>query len=257
MLVAACGGDAPEADAPASEAGGEPEATTLAEREAAVPSNPMKDAYFGELHIHTAYSLDAYIFGNTLNDPFVAYRFARGEEVDMPAGGTKPITEPLDFAAITDHAEALGEYELCTNPQSSMYDSEACAGVRGGDMQVFEDIFAGIAVTPATRLESICGADGSLCEDAAPAAWQRVQEAAAQNYDPGTFTSLVAYEYSANAPEGQGGMMHRNVIFASDDVPATVFSAFDGMPEELHLWLEQSCTGDCRVLTIPHNPNFY
>lgn len=255
VLLAACGGTADDT----SGASGDADAIggTIAEQEAAVPSNPLKDAYFGELHIHTAYSLDAYIFGNTLNDPFVAYRFAKGEQVDMPGGGTKSIGRPLDFAAITDHAEALGEYSLCTTPGSSMYDSEACAGVRGGDMQIFADIFAGVAETPAVRYDAICGEDGTVCTDAAPTAWQQVQEAAAQNYDPGSFTSLVAYEYSANAPEGQGGMMHRNVIFASDDVPETVFSAFEGMPEALHEWLEVNCTGDCRVLTIPHNPNFY
>ncbi len=52
-------------------------------------------------------------------------------------------------------------------------------------------------------------------------------------------------------------MMHRNVIFRSDTVPDSVFSAFEGTHEELHAWLEKECTGECRVLTIPHNPNFY
>ena len=254
VLFVACAGSE---DAPSDGTTAAADGATVAEREAAVPSNPLKDAYFGELHIHTAYSLDAYIFGNTLNDPFVAYRFARGEQVDMPGGGTKRITVPLDFAAITDHAEALGEYELCTTSGSARYDSEACAGVRNGDMQIFEDIFAGTALTPAQRYAAICGDDGTLCTDAAPSAWEQVQEAAAQNYDPGTFTSLVAYEFSAGAPEGQGGMMHRNVIFGTDDVPETVFSAFEGTPVDLHAWLETNCTGDCRVLTIPHNPNFY
>jgi len=254
VLVAACGGAEPEEQTEGSPA---TPGTSIAEREAQVASNPLRDAYFGELHIHTAYSLDAYIFGNTLNDPFVAYRFAKGEEVAMPGGGTKRIGRPLDFTAITDHAEALGEYQLCTTSESTMYDSDACAGVRRGDMQIYADIFAGVAQMPAQRYAGICGDDGTLCEAAAPSAWERVQEAAAQYYEPGTFTTLVAYEYSSNAPEGQGGMMHRNVIFGTDDVPETVFSAFEGTPEDLHAWLEVNCTGECRVLTIPHNPNFY
>ncbi|TKB45962.1 DUF3604 domain-containing protein [Thalassotalea mangrovi] len=230
---------------------------TIAELEAKVKRDPLKQAYFGELHLHTAYSLDAYIFGNTMNDPFTAYRFAKGEEVKLPTGIPKKIVEPLDFAAITDHAEALGEYEICTNPEMDGYDSETCVGVRKNDIKPFQDIFAGISKTPAIRLKDICGEDGKPCQVAVEAPWARIQRAAAENYEPGKFTSLVAFEFSANAPEGAGGMMHRNVIFKSDTVPDRVFSAFEGPAEDLHKWLEQNCTGDCSVQAIPHNPNFY
>ena len=216
-----------------------------------------KNAYFGELHLHTAYSLDAYIFGNTLNDPFVAYRFAQGEEVDLPVGGKKKIITPLDFAAVTDHAGALGEYEICTNPDFSNYKSKTCVGIRGGEMKPFQSIFAGISKSPAKRLEGICGADGKVCVDAVAGPWTRTQKAANEAYKPGEFTTFVAYEYTANAPEGRGGMMHRNVIYRSKNVPQSVFSVFDGSGEELQAWLETNCTGDCDVLTIPHNANFY
>ena len=162
-----------------------------------------KNAYFGELHLHTAYSLDAYIFGTTLNDPFSAYRFAKGAEIDMPAGGTKRLRTPIDFAAVTDHAEALGEFELCTSPGGVSYNTETCIGVRGGDMKPFQDIFAGISVSPAKRLEDICGADGTACTDAIPGPWSRIQQAANEANDPGNFTAFVAYEFSSNAPEGE------------------------------------------------------
>jgi len=230
---------------------------SFAEQEAVVSRNPLKQAYFGELHLHTAYSLDAYIFGNTMNDPFVAYRFAKGEEVALPTGIKKRIAKPLDFTAITDHAGGLGEYEICTNPSLEGYNTETCKGVRANDIKPFQQIFAGIAKTPAIRLKDICGADGKRCVDAVSGPWSRTREAAEQNYEPGKFTSLVAYEYTGNAPEGKGGMMHRNVIYKSDNVPDTVFTAFDGSGEQLQKWLELNCTGDCQVLTIPHNPNFY
>jgi len=216
-----------------------------------------KNAYFGELHLHTAYSLDAYIFGTTMNDPFTAYRFAKGEEVTLPTGVKKRIKTPLDFTAITDHAEVLGEYEICTDEEMAGYSSSICKGIRNSDMKIFQDIFAGMAITPPKRVEEICGTDGSTCRKAVNGPWQRTQQAAAENYEPGKFTSLVAYEFSASPPEGKGGMMHRNVIFRSDKVPETVFSAFEGTAEDLHAWLEKNCTGDCQVLTIPHNPNFY
>ena len=218
---------------------------------------PMKEAWFGELHLHTSYSLDAYIFGNTMNDPFTAYRFAKGESVKLANGIAKQITKPLDFAAVTDHAGGLGEYEICTNSEYEKYNSETCKGIRANEMKPFQDIFAGVAKSPAQRLADICGEDGQACWDAVAGPWARTQQAANEHYQPGKFTTLIAYEFSAGAPEGKGGMMHRNVIFKSDKVTDTVFGVFDGTGEELHQWLEQNCTGDCQVLTIPHNPNFY
>lgn len=158
---------------------------------------------------------------------------------------------------MTDHAEALGEYELCTNETLASYRGQLCTGIRNGDIKPFQEIFAGISKTPAKRLVELCGADGKACVDAVEAPWQRIQRAAEQNYEPGKFTTFIAWEYSANAPEGKGGMMHRNVIFRSNVVPSRTFSAFEGTGEQLQVWLERSCTGACKVLTIPHNPNFY
>ncbi len=73
----------------------------------AIPHNPLKEAYFGEQHLHTAYSLDAYIGGARLM-PSDAYHFAKGEAVEV--GGVKvQLAKPLDWAAVTDHAEYIGE----------------------------------------------------------------------------------------------------------------------------------------------------
>jgi len=75
--------------------------------EAAVPENPMKDAYFGETHVHTSYSLDAYIGGARIT-PDEAYRFAKGQEVTVN-GQKHNIGRPLDWVAVSDHAEFIGE----------------------------------------------------------------------------------------------------------------------------------------------------
>ena len=122
LLAAACSGPgsqdkvatAPSADAPAKTA-------------AALPSNPLKNAYFGEPHVHTAYSLDAYIGGARLT-PSDAYRFAKGEEVEV--GGTKVRMAALDWAAVTDHAEYIGEMYSTLNPGAPGYDNEQIKQLR-------------------------------------------------------------------------------------------------------------------------------
>ena len=215
----------------------------------AVPSNPTKSAYFGELHLHTSYSLDSYIFGNP-NNPDTAYKFAQGEAVTLYGGETKQLLHPLDFVAITDHAEFLGELALCTTQGSSAYDGPACKGIRAFDMMQFGGIAA--SVTAKKRRADICGADGRACVDAIKGIWQKVQDNAARYYRPGKFTTLIGYEYSANIPgtviglSGKDdpranvpGMLHRNVIFRTDHVPDTVFSAYEGSGEDLMKWLEE------------------
>ena len=62
---------------------------------------------WGDTHLHTANSLDAAAFGNTLG-PEAAYRFARGEEVVSSSGQPVKLSRPLDFLVVADHAEGLG-----------------------------------------------------------------------------------------------------------------------------------------------------
>ncbi len=76
--------------------------------EAAPEANPERNAYFGETHVHTSWSFDAYVFGNTKAGPEDAYKYAMGEPIEHPAGYKVKITRPLDFMAVTDHAEYVG-----------------------------------------------------------------------------------------------------------------------------------------------------
>ena len=218
-----------------------------------IPSNPLRNAYFGELHVHTSYSLDAFMNGNR-HGPAVAYRFARGEPLTLYGGETTQLRVPLDFIAITDHAESFGDLNLCKNPDSAVYDDSMCQGMRTIDRALQGRIIGDWRIDGATRLTDVCGDDGRRCIDASKDTWRRSRELAEQFNDPGTFTTLVAYEYSPHilTPLAK---VHRNVIFRTADVPETVFSAFDGTAENLHEWLESTCRQPCRVLTIPHNPN--
>ena len=223
--------------------------------------NPLRNVYFGDLHVHTTYSFDAYLW-DVRTTPGDAYRFARGEPLLLPpldaqGNGTRmaQLERPLDFTAVTDHAEFLGEVETCIVPGSGGYDSPTCQQFRAGGATIYANIGARLIGSNPTRLADVCGADGKICRDAAGEVWSRIQDAAATAYDHCHFTSFVAYEYSRAF---SGSTMHRNVIFRNAQVPFPVSTFEEPTPQGLWRELQASCldagTG-CDVLAIPHNTN--
>src|SRR3979490_514317 len=92
----------------------------LATVPALAQGNPEREAYFGETHVHTSWSLDAYIFGNMKTGPEDAYKFPMGQPIQHPAGYEIKITRPLDFMAVTDHAEYAGTARLANEPGSAL-----------------------------------------------------------------------------------------------------------------------------------------
>src|SRR5215813_8412828 len=96
----------------------------------------FRQPYFGDTHVHTSYSSDA-VFAGTREDPRGAYRFAQGEAIGLPpydAQGaptrTAQLRRPLDFTAVTDHAEQFGEIQICLTPGLPGYDSSDCVAAR-------------------------------------------------------------------------------------------------------------------------------
>jgi hypothetical protein len=226
--------------------------------------NPQRNAYFGDTHIHTALSLDANLQGNRLT-PSDAYRFARGDAVGIQpydANGeplrSLQLSRPLDFVALSDHAEFLGLVYGCTTPDSPEYSHDTCQTYRDNPDGAF--LVLNIELAPnqgdATGPE-LCEGDG--CRGATLSAWSEVQASAEAAYDRSeacAFTSFVAYEWSG-APGTRN--LHRNVIFRNHVVPELPASYFDDNFEE-GLWssLRQGCLereGSCDALTIPHNSN--
>ena len=88
-------------------------------------ANPLNNVYFGDLHVHTTESMDAYLFGNRI-DMDTAYRVAMGESADIGTGERVVLNRPLDFAALTDHAEGFGRALACARPELSKAVRKAC-----------------------------------------------------------------------------------------------------------------------------------
>lgn len=236
--------------------------------------NPLRNAYFGDTHVHTYLSLDAGLQG-TRTTPDEAYRFAKGEPIGLQpwTDEGKPLRSlqldrPLDFVALSDHSEFLGEQYICKTPGAEGYDSWQCGVYRRWPSTAFiflnmrtawtADRNADGEALPIKRFD-YCGKDGSICRNAASHGWQELQQAAEAHYDRSSdcqFTTFVGYEWSGG-PSTEN--LHRNVIFRNSQVPALPSSYLDTPdPEQLWASLDRECLQrdkGCDVLTIPHNSN--
>lgn len=218
---------------------------------------PLRTALFGDLHVHTSWSLDAYAGGNRLG-PNSAYRFAKGEKIELQTGAEAQLQVPLDFVALTDHAEGFEVLLPCTMiPGSPEFDLQQCRDMRSGDFDLaamLKQAFETAGARPAPHQYDICG-DDKRCQTNALATWQRVQAVANAHDEPGRFTALIGYEFSSILT-GMG-MLHRNVIFRGTDVIPHAISSMDVRNQkDFFNQLDAACNEPCEVLTIPHNTNY-
>ena len=217
-----------------------------------IKENKLKEAYFGETHLHTAYSLDAYLGGTRLR-PADAYRFAKGEEVEVN-GESIRISKPLDFCAVTDHAEYLGEMYANFTPGSIGYDYPKLIELRSLDnFEEQEEWFLKYVVSN-NRSEIPQRTTFFPGEQAVKNGWEEILKATEEAYEPGKFTTIPAYEWSA-APKG--GNMHRNIFFRDiNKVPEMPMSYVDiNREEELWQWMADLEAKGMRVFAAPHNSN--
>lgn len=173
---------------------------------------PSRNPYFGDLHVHTAWSLDAYVMA-ALNGPDEAFRFAKGEPTHSSLMNTEEsrLQRPLDFSAVTDHAEWLGEFGLIIDESYNPEDPEARKRLatyrqarvirddgRAGDFNpVIETIFSGMIDPDPKRLNF--GASETEVLDAGKTIWRRIVEIANNHDDPGRFS-----------PEAEPGLAQRD-----------------------------------------------
>jgi hypothetical protein len=205
-----------------------------------------REAFYGDLHLHTSYSFDAYILFGAQVDPDAAYRFARGESVQLLGGAVKR-NEPLDFLAVTDHAENIGVFNTLEDPNSDLSKSDAGKAFKADPVKAFFDALANGRIESGETLKDV-----KNLKSIAESAWSREKDFANRNYRPGVFTTFIAYEWTS-MPGGQN--LHRNVIFRGDRAP-NPFSSIDSKePEDLWKWLDKIRAQGYEALAIPHNSN--
>jgi hypothetical protein len=207
----------------------------------------QRQAYFGDLHLHTANSFDAFLGGSVIY-PADAYRFARGEAIEY--GGRKIQRRvPLDFTAVTDHSEYLGALPVAADPRGPFANTRWPEFLKPAPAESFarvlhfHDGFSGKNVREPELLE----------EGFRKSNWQRQIDYAEQAYQPGKFTTFVGYEWSSMPGEAN---LHRNVIFRGKKYPEVPFSALDSTrPEDLWRYLDHNRGQGIDSLAIPHNAN--
>jgi hypothetical protein len=243
---------------------------------------------WGDTHLHTANSPDAFMAGNRTAGPDVAYRYARGEPVIHPyAGNRVQINQPLDFLAVADHAEYLGVFPevmsgRAEQPEAGLFEklksffyvesiryfiSDPRKGVETfREMIPTNDIQPGDSRDPiATANESGNGKGfesvGLVSKDSAAriiaSQWTRSMEVADRYNQPGSFTTLVGWEWSQTA---SGANLHRVVLSDTDGKTASSFSPIgaDVAPYPEQLWDQLaalSASVGANFIAIPHNSN--
>ena len=232
--------------------------TPTAYAEGAGEQAAKRRAFFGELHLHTALSLDAWGYGTKLM-PQDAYKFGKGGTVMVPAAqvaAEQGISSesaipakrawPLDFMAVTDHSEGIGTARVLDDPASDFAKSEIGRKILANpssaqSMKVASRRPGGAPLPEYMR-------DPRVMQDA----WEKVIGAANDNYEPGTFTTFIGYEWSS-APGGKN--LHRNVIFNADHAPPPFTADHSDKPEDLWSFLESVRQQGIDVIAIPHNGN--
>ena len=207
-----------------------------------------RTALFGETHLHTNLSFDAFIFGNR-NGPDEAYQFAKGEAITHPAGFEMKMRIPLDFQAVTDHAMYLGMVPAMFDTESSVSRHPVSVALRGAETASERRVaFGSMMPYLGQQVE-----DDLLDMDIVRDTWAEIKDAADRHNEPGKFTAFIGYEYTSSQNTFEN--LHRNVIFKGD-APDEPFSRLISMnPENLWRWMDSLRDKGMDSLSIPHNSN--
>lgn len=223
-----------------------------------VEINPNKNLYWGDLHVHTSLSFDAF-FSGTLTTCDEAYRYAKGETINIYGRPVK-LREPLDFCAITDHSELMGESYCATVDTApghnslinkyfrSIFNTDDSLGVdTAKQWKIFNRIMSGAADANRSHPFFFKG------YETIATAWGITLDAAEKHYQPGKFTTLAGFEWTLANGDAH---LHRNVIFRDMVVPDYPTSSLETRnEEELWNWMDETTKAGAKLLAIPHNTN--
>jgi len=207
--------------------------------------------FWGDLHIHTSLSSDAFTMG-VRAVPDDVYRFAKGATIEHGAGYPVTIARPLDFAAVTDHAEYLGQAKLSGLDVPTTRQRLADLLSNENRLTITQAWWEIMSLIRENGFKlDLEGVDPEINKSA----WEEIIAAAEQHYEPGVFTTFPGWEWSADAGD-VGTHLHRNVIYGGGDLPEIPFSSIDGpTPPDLWAFLRSERANGRRVIAIPHNPN--
>jgi len=212
--------------------------------------NPDREAFFGETHVHTSWSFDAYIFGNTVTGPAEALAYAKGQPIKHPLGYTIQITTPLDWMGVTDHSEYVGTVRLANEPGSDISKLPVAQKLIVHDKADIQKIYLwlGASITENKPIEEL------ISPEVAGSVWKENVKIADEANQPGIFTAFCAYEWTST-PDNRN--LHRNIFFKDcAKVPALPFSSIDSQhPEDLWNWMDEQRKAGIELLAISHNAN--
>ena len=212
--------------------------------------NPERNAYFGQTHVHTSWSFDAYVYGNNVTGPEDAYKYSLGQPIKHPAGYMVKLKRPLDFEAVTDHAEYVGTVRLANDPSSDISKLPIADKLKVRSKEDMQRIylFMGTSMMKSEPIKELTD------PQVAGSIWKQTVAIADKYYQPGKFTTFAAYEWTSTPNNSN---LHRNVIFLdTKKVPEVPFSSLDSThPEDLWTWMDAQRRAGNTLLAISHNAN--
>ena len=239
--------------------------------------NMDRNPYYGDLHVHTKYSFDAYVFGVTAS-PDDAYRYAKGEGIMHPLGYEMKLKKPLDFYSVTDHGFYMGMIQAYADTSTDISQNEFAKPFHnlnrldnltvesaGERTDIFSSVLGATIILPypdwhpkllwAYIKRNTQLALQSFDYQIHKSAWSDVARSANEHNDPGHFTTFIGYEFTTST-DIEGGNLHRNVIFNSSIASIRPWTRIDSInPEDLWTWQDKLRAKGVDTISIPHNSN--
>jgi hypothetical protein len=217
-----------------------------------VERNPDRNAYFGEEHIHTSWSVDAWLMGNRITGPDDALKYAQGQTIKHPLGYDIKIETPMDFMGVTDHSEYVGVTRAANTPGSAVSKIPEAQPLILKDSNNQAEVQA--AFTYLVNLLSKPPVKAFMTPEVAGSIWKENVKIADENNHPGKFTAFCSYEYTS---QNNNINLHRNIFFRDcTHIPEMPYSSLDSWhPEDLWKWMDTQRKAGNELFAISHNAN--